>query len=305
MKNYSLRLDEYTISAKGSCMFTTQEEAKLAFLRQGVFGRVTLAQVFSLDAAFDMNNNPENMTESVVVKFFWVCYKDDGSISYIPLFYEDADLDEFQCDDLRPLDKTTLIYRNKQVYVLSVDSKKRINVRLLTLYYCQEFIEILCMLQGIKPTEICLDRLFTSWDNKEAGICWVIVHETRDDKGETSEKAMFMPVNIFDGPKLYQIGLNNMDVYPVEVGDDMEISGVLYHLEKTGHGKLVLAKKNLQVVGKKITQAQQYKIHCSKIVFNDESDVEATDFKIVPPADLPKQVRKGKAVIVSMKKDEV
>mgnify|MGYP004662753811 FL=1 len=53
-------------------MFTTQEEAKLAFLRQGVFGRVTLAQVFSLDAAFDMNNNPENMTESVVVKFFWV-----------------------------------------------------------------------------------------------------------------------------------------------------------------------------------------------------------------------------------------
>lgn len=302
MKKYRLRLDEYTISAKDSCMFTTLKEAQMAFLRQGVWGKVMLVQAYNFGVALNPDAKPYEDIASIVIKFLWICYLENGDAAYIPLFYEDNDLKDIEYDMLEPVISTTFIYRNQRLYIISVDANKRVNVRLLTLYYCQELIEILLSQQNIKPKQISLKRLFNTFDGQEVGISWVILYDEADEKGELVEKTMYMPVNVFEGPKLYSINLDNLEEYPIDVGDSVEISGVLYNLEKTPGGKYVLAKNNLQVSGKKVTQAQQYKELCSKVVFTDPED--ETGVKLMPKYDKPKNKKKGKAVIVSLKKDE-
>lgn len=302
MKKYRLRLDEYTISAKDSCMFTTLKEAQLAFLRQGVWGKVMLVQAYNFGVALNPDVKPDEDIASIVIKFLWICYLENGDVAYIPLFYEDNDLKDIEYDMLEPVISTTFIYRNQRLYVISVDTKKRINVRQLTLYYCQELIEILLNQQNIEPEQISLKRLFNKFNGQEVGISWVILHDEKDKDGKLVKKVMYMLVNLLEGQKLYSMNLDDLEEYPIDVGDSVEISGVLYNLEKTAGGKYVLAKQNLQILGKKVTQARQYKELCSKVVFTDPE--EETGVKLVPKYDKPKNKEKGKAVIVSLKKDE-
>lgn len=300
MERYRLRLDEYTISAKDSCLLTTLQEAELAFLQEGIWGKVMLVQAFKFVTDVTHCNNHNYAVG--IVKYLWFCYSNDGESAFLPLFYEDSDWNKIEYDAFQPVVSTTYIYRNQQLCVISVDNKKRINVRQLTLYYSQELVEILCNNQGVKFKQIWLERLFTFYDGKEVGISWVILYDEADEKGELVEKTMFLPVNVFEGQKLYDIGLDNIESYPIDIGDSVEISGVLYNLEKADDCKYILVKNNLQISGKKVSQAKQYKELCSKIVF--ENPDEKTGVRLVPNYDLPKNKNKGKTVIVSIKKDK-
>ena len=300
MDKYRLRLDEYTISAKDNCVLTTPQEAELAFLQQGICGKVMLVQAFKFVTELIPCDNGYGALS--VMKYLWLCFCGDEDVVSLPLFYEDNEWNEVEYDDFLPVDSTTYIYRNQQLYVISVDTKKCVNVRQITLYYSQELVEVLCNSQNVKFKQIWLERMFSSYDCQEIGISWAILYDEVDEKGELTEKTMFLPVNVFDGPKMYEIGLENIESYWIDIGDSVEVSGVLYNLEKADDGKYILVKNNLQVSGKKVSQAKQYKELCSKIVL--ENLDEQTGVKLVPSYDLPKNKNKGKALIVSMKKDE-
>lgn len=300
MDKYRLRLDEYTISAKDSCVLTTPQEAELAFFQQGIYGKVVLVRALKFVKEFP----PCGEIRSAVARIYylWLCLYGDVGIASLPLFYEDSKWDEIEYDDFQYVDSTTYIYRNQWLYAISVDIKKRVNVRQITMYYSQELVEVLCNRQNVQFKQIWLERLFSSYDGQEIGISWAILYDEVDEKGELTEKTMFLPVNVFDGPKMYEIGLENIESYLIDIGDSMEISGVLYNLEKTDDGKYILVKNNLQVSGKKVSPAKQYKELCSKIVL--ENPDEQTGVKLVPNYDLPKFKNKGKILIISIKKDE-
>lgn len=301
MKDFELRLDEYTVSAKDACMFTTLKEAQLAFLQQGVYGKVMLDRVFYVGDTFNPLENSESDKNSGGMTFFWICRKDDGTVAYLPLFYADQDYDNFSYEDLQPIKTTSLIYRDHRIYVISVDAKGRISVRFLTMYYRQEQIEILYMLQDIIPKNIVLERLYDTVTDKFICYCWKVVYEVSGDKNKIEEKTALMPVNIFDGDFLIKRGTENLDGEEVLENETAEISGVMYTLKKTKHDKLVLAKQNLQILGKKVTQAQQYKKHNSKIVLSDEQ--VDTGYKLIPKYDSSAVKNKGATIIVSLKKD--
>lgn len=64
----------------------------------------------------------------------------------------------------------------------------------------------------------------------------------------------------------------------------------------------VQPKQNLQVFcKKKVTQAQQYKELCSKVVF--AATEEETGATLISKYDKPKNKKEGKVVIVSLKKE--
>lgn len=202
---------------------------------------------------------------------------------------------------MQPIKTTSLIYRDHRIYVISVDAKGRISVRFLTMYYRQEQIEILYMLQDIIPKNIVLERLYDTVTDKFICYCWKVVYEVSGDKNKIEEKTALMPVNIFDGDFLIKRGTENLDGEEVLENETAEISGVMYILKKTKHDKLVLAKQNLQILGKKVTQAQQYKKHNSKIVLSDEQ--VDTGYKLIPKYDTSAVKNKGATIIVSLKKD--
>lgn len=127
MERYRLRLDEYTISAKDSCLLTTLQEAELAFLQEGIWGKVMLVQAFKFVTDVTHCNNHNYAVG--IVKYLWFCYSNDGESAFLPLFYEDSDWNKIEYDAFQPVVSTTYIYRNQQLCVISVDNKKRINVR--------------------------------------------------------------------------------------------------------------------------------------------------------------------------------
>ena len=94
MDKYRLRLDEYTISARDNCVLTTPQEAELAFLQQGICGKVMLVQVFKFVTELIPCDNGYGALS--VMKYLWLCFCGDGEVVSLPLFYEDNEWNEVE-----------------------------------------------------------------------------------------------------------------------------------------------------------------------------------------------------------------
>lgn len=240
-KNFTI--NDFTILADDFCMISTQRQASLHFLRKGCVGEVALEKVISVGEALNADVQLANDTLLGTAKFLWVCRCNDGRTAFLPVFLEDAEMDELYFVSSEPLTKTTILQLNGLVFLLYIDDKKKASVRLLTTYYCQGLVEALLKMQKVKFTEIYLVHTRTIVDNREVGVCWSICFEEEDG----SEAVMLFPVNVFDSRLMSEIGINSLNTCMVEEGETVRVDGVYYTLHKNDVGGLFLKKNELQL----------------------------------------------------------
>lgn len=293
LKNFGL--NDYTIPADDYCVISTQKQAELRFLQQGFTGSVFLEKVTSVGAALNADVQLESGQPLSKIKFFWVCHNSDGSFAYMPLFIEDAVLDDVYFVSSEPLTKTTLIQSNGVIFMLYVDSKKRVSARILTTYYCQGLIEALCRMQGVKFEDIYPVRMTTIPENKKVGVCWSIVFEDMDEYGEPVESVMLMPVSVYDSMTLSEIGLKKLNTAMLKENELVQVGGVYYTLQKNNIGGYFFKKNVLQMLSaRKMSSAKRFEELCAKKLAQEIAKTESEVQGKVPVTIIPLFKKDGK-----------
>lgn len=282
----NFNLDDFTMSADEYCVASTQYQAELCFLRQGIFGDVFLAKVNTVGAAINADIQLKKGKKLGAEKLFWVCKNEDGEIcSYLPLFVEDANLDDMYYTEVKAVSKNMLFENNGIIYILLFDTSGKAIVRIVTVYFSQIMIEGLAELQGFKFKEIYMVKLHTIPKNEYVGACWSLVFEEQDDDGETVDSNMLMPVDVFDSQKFSDIGLKSLNSSIVHENDTVKIGNVFYTLKFCEDGKRYLLKNAMQPVVEqpdKVKQLEELRAQYSQEAETQNSELAKYSTKIIP-----------------------
>ena len=254
----NFNLYDFTMSADEYCVASTQHQAELCFLRQGIFGDVFLAKVTTVGAAINADIQLKNGKKLGAEKLFWVCKNENGEIcSYLPLFVEDANLDDMYYTEVKVVSKTMLIENNGIIYILVFDKFGKAVVRIMTVYFSQIMIEGLAQLQGFKFKEVYLVKIHTIPKNEYVGACWSLFFEEQDDDGETIDSNLLMPVDVFESQKLSDVGLKSLNSSIVHENDTVKVGNVFYTLKFCEDGKRYLLKNAMQPVVEQVDKVKQ------------------------------------------------
>lgn len=246
MEKSVLPLNDYTISAREYCYISTQSEAERQFLAQGIYGKVTLERVNSPGAELNKDIHLKNGKSLGEVKFFWVCRNNDGEC-FLPLFFEDLNEEDYLYVSSEPVKKTTLLHKGGINYLLHVDSRGRVTVRIITVFCRQDLVEALEFLQGVVPKEIYLVHILTIPDNKDISTCWSVITDA-DTGDEDDEMCILLPVSLYDADMLNKIGINNLNTSVVYENSVLKANGIYYKLRKDAEGKRYLEKLPMQLL---------------------------------------------------------
>ena len=111
MDKYRLRLDEYTISARDNCVLTTPQEAELAFLQQGICGKVMLVQAFKFVTELTPYDNGYGVL-TIAQNFNKLLAIIQG---YLPNIYTLFSINRYNIKLLIPIDISCRINRQKVI----------------------------------------------------------------------------------------------------------------------------------------------------------------------------------------------
>lgn len=255
MKQIRFNLDDFTLPAEPYCEVSSQEQAEKSFQRKGVFGRVFLAKVTSVGAALNADVSLPNGRKLGAVKYLWIC-QNPVMEAFIPLFADETGLDEFYYDSIEPVVGTALIRKGQRVFAVMQGVNGKTIVRLLTVYFCQDFLETLYKIQGLKYRDTCLLKMIRAKDNQLVAYCWSTEIETVKDNGQKLYSQQLMPVSTFDSDSLYEVGLEHMYDEVVMEDELVNLHGTSYILRRDNRGKCILEKSTLQRLGQAVSQKQ-------------------------------------------------
>lgn len=255
MKQIRFNLDDFTLPAEPYCEVSSQEQAEKSFQRKGMFGRVFLAKVTSLGAALNADVTLPNGQKLGATKYLWICQNPQME-AFIPLFADEKGLDEFYYDSVEPVVGTALIRKGQRVFAVMQSIDAKTVVRLLTVYFCQDFLETLYKIQGLKYRDTCLLKMIHAKDNQLVAYCWSTEIETAKDNGKKFYSRQLMPVSIFDSDRLYEVGLEHMYDEVVMEGELVNLHGTNYTLRRDIRGKCILEKNTMQRLGQSVSQKQ-------------------------------------------------
>ena len=223
---------ETTVSALGGCVFCSKSDAEKRFLEIGVKGGST-------ELCYVRCNDDEKNY------ILWV-NADNGNLSCLPLFVEDADLGNLNNVTVIPLLRTALIYhkrnQNNGVFYILIKGQND-TVRKIKIFSDEDMIDNYCAVQGYKPYGVALCKVFSIKDNRYITTCWSICYDDPHEHGANGKPQNYetlLTVDLADADLLEEVGVANLYTVLLKEGDTFKTQGKLYRILKDENGKLFI-----------------------------------------------------------------
>ncbi len=228
-----LKLAEYSSSTCEDCMYMTQRQAQLRFLRLGVAGPIGLFR----------------LTDTAGRRHIVWCSVDETSqVHYLPVFVDELDTTDIEVAETpEPLKNMEMVYKDLRSYIVHRAKTGRTDLRLVTVYYHQALVTATAQAQGFKVTTVYPIRVVDLYSRQEFGICWEIAYTDKDEEGEDTESAMMLCVDMHEAERWRGIDLNRIDYEPLKVGETVCIRNTYYRVYKTEQGSFYFRKSLMQV----------------------------------------------------------
>lgn len=228
-----LKLEEFTTSAEGGCVYCTKTEAAMRFMQLGMTGITYLCDVKDIKG--------RHFT-------LWINMMGED-ICFLPLFIDDMELNDLCFADISPIIETAFIYHKRDeesgVSYLAIVEKDEIVIRQLRIFLDQNMVENYCATQQIKPTGIYLCQMRTVHNDEYVATCWSIEYENPNELDENEEPQLYetlLPVDLADSDILQKVGIPNINNVYLHSGDVFRAQGVMYRALKDENGKFFLTR---------------------------------------------------------------
>lgn len=229
-----LTLSEFTIPAKNVCFNCRQKDAEMAFLRLNMTGKTFLGLVTAM--------NQKNK------KLLWVNVSEEKINGFLPVFLEDANLDDFCCESITAIDGFSIckILHNNDYHTyhyICPNKSGKITIRNLRIVAYQSLIEQTCMAMDIVTDSVYLCRMYKVCDTSFFAMCWIVFGTGFDQNGEECDAKVVVPVFAHDAEKFEKVSDSELFSKTLKEGDCFINGSDTYCLCRNAEGKQYLSKE--------------------------------------------------------------